>query len=227
MERPHDVTSAQLPSNPLLRRILWTVLIVTVFGLMVLFAYQSFRNTQNCSPLTELPKYHQIPDFTLTERSGQVFSKSDLAGKIWVANFIFTSCHGPCPIISSRFQELQSMLDRTENVRLVSFSVDPATDTPEVLTNYSKRFLANPDRWVFLTGEPAPMHKLIIEGFLLPVTENPTDKVDLYGRYLHSSKLLLIDGTGTVRGIYDGIPAESVPHILKDIGFLMREKNMK
>src|SRR5262245_49507889 len=95
--------------------------------------------------------YGTVPPFQLTNQNGQPFGSAQLSGKIWIADFIYTTCPGPCPMISSRMSEVQNPLEKTD-VHLVSFSVDPDKDTPRVLRGYAERLQAEPGRWDFLTG---------------------------------------------------------------------------
>src|SRR5438445_2528524 len=104
-----------------------------------------------------------VGDFSLTERNGQTVSRSDLAGKVWVAAFIFTRCAGPCGQVTGTMAHLQHDLDGTKGVVLVSFTVDPEFDRPEILRNYADRFKADPRRWLFLTGEREQIYRLIGE----------------------------------------------------------------
>jgi protein SCO1/2 len=102
---------------------------------------------------TEPPaKYSMVPDFDLVERSNRKVTRQELTGKVWVADFIFTTCGGICPVMTSNMRKLQDKL--FADIRLVSFTVDPTHDTPEVLTEYANRYGANKDRWLFLTGDP-------------------------------------------------------------------------
>ena len=94
-----------------------------------------------CATGPSLPSYGVVPDFRLTDQSGSVFeSKQRLDGKVWVANFIFTNCSGPCPRMSSQFRKLSSEVPATPDFRLVSFTIDPARDTPVALATYGRRF---------------------------------------------------------------------------------------
>ena len=95
----------------------------------------------------------KLSDFSLVERSGEALGLADLKGKVWLAGFVFTHCAGPCPLISAQMSALQRPLAEFEDVRLVSLSVDPERDTPAVLSDYARRYEADPDRWLFLTGK--------------------------------------------------------------------------
>lgn len=168
---------------------------------------------------TVLPKLWALPDFSLTERSGKTLTLSDLKGKVWVADFFYTSCPGPCPMLSSRFSDVQKALGDTKGVRLVSISTDPEKDTTEILNEYAKRFGAGED-WYFVTGDKAEIYKLGNKGFKLSVTEDPTASEPI----THSTRLALVDQNGVVRGFYDGTDAQKVPQLVRDIHALLQEK---
>ncbi len=168
---------------------------------------------------TVLPKLWVLPEFSLTERSGKTLTLNDLKGKVWVADFFYTSCPGPCPMLSSRFSDVQKALGDTKGVRLVSISTDPEKDTTEILNEYAKRFGAGED-WYFVTGDKAEIYKLGNKGFKLSVTEDPTASEPI----THSTRLALVDQNGVVRGFYDGTDAQKVPQLVRDIHALLQEK---
>ena len=124
------------------------VYLIFVVGLFFLIRTRGeiYRNDSSDS----LRSYGAVPDFTLTERSGSPVSLSDLKNKVWVADFIFTRCAGQCPLMSQKLNQLQRKL---KGVQFVSFSVDPGTDTPKVLSDYAKLYSADPEKWFFLTGD--------------------------------------------------------------------------
>src|SRR2546425_3255620 len=117
-----------------------------------------------------VPSYGMVPPFQLVNQNGQPFGSAQLNGKIWIADFIFTSCRGPCPLISTRMSELQKPLEKTD-VHLVSFTVDPAKDTPEILRGYAEKLHAESGRWDFLTGPPSTIYNLSRNGFKLAVSD--------------------------------------------------------
>lgn len=158
-----------------------------------------------------------VPDFTLTERSGQPATLAQLKGKIWVADFFYTTCPGPCPMLTSRLSDLHKSLAGHPDVRLVSISSDPEKDTPEVLRAYAKQFGAS-DRWLFLTGPKADIYKLANEGLKVGLSEDPKAAEPI----THSTKLLLVDRAGTVRGLYDGLAGDT-RRLLADIRRLEKE----
>ena len=147
-----------------------------------------------------LPIYGNVPDFTLTERSGRMVRLNDLLGQIWIADFIFTNCACACPMMSSNMKQMQNLLNDKSDVKLVSITVDPARDSPQALSEYAKKYGARADQWLFLTGDGAAIRKLAVQGFLVSATAgaNPKDEI------AHSSRFVLIDRRGRIRGYFDG-----------------------
>jgi cytochrome oxidase Cu insertion factor (SCO1/SenC/PrrC family) len=174
----------------------------------------------------ELKPIRSVPPFALTERSGKTITNQDLAGKIWVADFVYTTCPGPCPAITASMARLQADVLPDPQVQLVSFTVDPQNDTPPVLAKYADRFGADPNRWWFLTGPEKPLYALIQNGFLQAVQDNRGAPLDP-GQFTvtHSTYLALVDGDGNVRGFYDGNGTDSRASILRDIKVLENEGN--
>ena len=163
--------------------------------------------------------YGTVPSFQFTNQNGQPFGSAQLAGKIWIADFIYTTCPGPCPMISSRMSELQNPLEKTD-VHLVSFSVDPEKDRPEVLRSYAERLRAEPGRWDFLTGPKSAIYRLSRDGFKLAVS----DGSEAQGIPVHSTRMVLVDRYGEIRGYYDATEAEALTKLLADANHLLREQ---
>jgi cytochrome oxidase Cu insertion factor (SCO1/SenC/PrrC family) len=130
-----------------------------------------FENTSRQAG-NDLPHLWEVPDFTLIERSGQSVTRANLLGKVWIASIIFTRCVEECPLVSNHMARLQDTFAAEPNVRLVSITVDPAYDTPEVLTRYAQSFAAQPQRWLFLTGDKATIYRLVREGFRLGLIDS-------------------------------------------------------
>jgi len=174
---------------------------------------------------TVLRKMSVVPPFSLTERSGKTITKQDLAGKIWIADFIYTTCPGPCPTITAGMAQIQKAVAGDPQVQLVSFTVDPETDTPPVLAAYADKFGADANRWWFLTGPEKPLYDLIQNGFY-QVVQNNTGQPPEEGqnKVTHSTYLVLVDGDGNVRGFYNGIGADGHADLLRDIKTLEQEQ---
>lgn len=169
-----------------------------------------------CAKAPPLPVYGEVPRFDLVAQDGRAFDRALLDGRIWVADFIFTTCAGPCPLMSRKMRELQDALSQQPDVRLVSFTIDPKRDTPEVLAEYGRRYKADPARWFFLTGDEAVLHSLGRDAFKL-------HNVD--GTLVHSTRFVLLDGRGRIRGYYGTEGEDPVPRVLADIRRLRGEKS--
>ncbi len=152
-------------------------------------------------------EYFTIPEFKLMNQEGQPFGTEQLKGKLWVANFFFTTCPTICKELTQRMLQLQARFDEKKiDALLVSFTVDPKTDTPAVLKKYGQDYGAKPERWTMLTGEPALVRSTIVSGFKQPMGEKPDPKVDDEGVLMniaHSVRLVVVDGERKVLGLYD------------------------
>ena len=194
-----------------------------------------FRGTSDQrGTLETLGEYGEVPDFTLIERSGRKATRTDLLGKVWVANFIYTQCNETCPLQTARMAQLQTEFVNQENLRLVSISVDPERDTPEVLSRYAKQYGAHPVRWLFLTGEKRVIYQLAKEGFRLGVVD-PDDQAQAArllrmiepapafathgskGLVIHSSRFVLVDRKVMIRAYHLPDDEESLKRLRKNV----------
>jgi protein SCO1/2 len=166
-----------------------------------------------------LPSYGTVPSFDLVNQDSQPFGSNQLSGKIWIADFIFTNCAGPCPIISTRMSELQKPLEKSD-VHLVSFTVDPQRDTPDVLRVYADKLRKEPLRWDFLTGPIDTIASLSRNGFKLGLSEGEQPE----SGPIHSTRFVLVDRRGTIRGYYDGLAPDGVTKLLAAASHLLREQ---
>jgi protein SCO1/2 len=178
----------------------------------------AFEMLQPPAASAVLAKHWKLPEFALTERSGETLHLADLSGKVWVADFFYTTCPGPCPMLSSRLSDVQKALGNEPGVRLVSISVDPEKDTPDVLKKYAEAFKAN-ERWLFLTGQKDAIYSLAREGFKLPLADAPSEG----GAIIHTTRLILVDKAGVVRGFYEGGNETGVVDLIRDMRRLLEE----
>ena len=175
------------------------------------------KNKVAVDVVSDAPIYGSIPNFSLISSENKEFSSKDLEGKVWLANFIFTRCAGVCPMMSGRVKSLQNEFSDS-NLQFVSFSVDPSYDTPEVLAKYAKKYEANPKRWSFLTGDRETIYNLSLQHFFLGVSEIAPEEREQFDQMIrHSSKLVLVDAKGRVRGYYDTEDAGYRPKLIQDI----------
>lgn len=161
--------------------------------------------TLQAPPPPGLADYGALPAFSLTDQTGATVTPATFAGKVWVADFMFTSCPDVCPVLSAHMAEIQKHYAAREDFHLVSFSVDPGTDTPPVLAAYATRHGALPGRWTFLTGPLDDVRTVVVDGFkqglqIVPATDLAPSTI------LHGSRFVVVDRVGHLRAFPD--PAE-------------------
>jgi cytochrome oxidase Cu insertion factor (SCO1/SenC/PrrC family) len=174
-----------------------------------------------------LPQLYASPEFNLTDCDGQPISGEDLIGKVWIVDFVFTRCGGPCPLMTQRMLLLQRALEERfpqdmSRIRLVSITVDPAYDTPAVLKEYAEVWGADLDTWHFLTGPPDETLGIIREGFKISASQEGSGSEDMPSM-VHSTNFLLVDGAGFVRAIFHMDAEGFTDNILADVGRLLEE----
>jgi protein SCO1/2 len=147
----------------------------------------------------------------MTDSQGRPFNSSELTGKIWIVDFIYTNCPGACPLMTSQMHRMEEKLKNDSGVRLVSISVDPDRDTPAVLNAFAKRFGGPTPDWIFLTGSPKTVHLLAHDVFHVG---------DVIKNMDHSTKFMLVDQRGHVRGYYSTFDADGRTSLLRDVDAL-------
>lgn len=172
-----------------------------------------------CAPSEPLPTYDPVPEWELTTADEQAMEMNDLRGNVAIYDFIFTRCVASCPLMTSRMADLASRI-RSPEVRFVSISVDPEWDTPSVLRDYREETTTD-DRWIFLTGTRDDIREISVDGFKL-AAEPPEQAVDS-GPIVHSSKFVLVDRQGVIRGYYDSLSPEAMDTLLADARRLLKE----
>lgn len=178
-------------------------------------AYFLIRATQKSE--SSLPILGRVPDFTLTTQDNRTLTLNDIKRTVGIADFFFTSCTGPCPIMSGTLAELQHKIPAGTAIHIYSFSVDPETDNPGVLRDYGRQFGADFTRWTFLTGDKKIISHITRDGFHLAIQDTDPNMI------LHSTKFVLIDKDAVIRGYYDSDEPKAVDQLLADAQKLERE----
>jgi len=168
-----------------------------------------------CVKPKALPVFGDVPEFQLTAQSGQPFDSKVLDGHVWVADFIYTTCTGPCPMMTTHMRQMQNSTLETPDVLLVSITVDPAHDTPPVLEEYARHFKQDPSRWFFLTGDRDKLNDLGVHAFKV-------NSVD--GSLTHSTRFVLVDRERRIRGFYTSGEDAFMPQLLHDVRQLEAER---
>lgn len=158
----------------------------------------------------EIGKQHYVPDFSLTNQDDGSVTGSILDNKITVVDFFFTTCPSICPIMSDELARVQNAFSSSDDIQILSITVDPDTDTPEVLRAYANEYNANTAQWQFLTGEKEHIYRTARCGFLLPVEDGDGSAED----FIHSDRFVLVDKDKRIRGYYEGTSREEVDRLI-------------
>lgn len=192
------------------------VIAFAVAGVLIFCSARLFKSSER-RDVDAMPPIGEIPTFRFTTQEGKPLTKEDLLGKVWVADFVFTRCNGPCPLMTSRMAELAKGIAKAKDVRLVSISVDPEHDTPAVLGEYAGRMMADPSKWIFLTGPKPEIDTFARKGMFQVLA------YDGNGVPTHSTRFLVIDREGRIRKTRNLDEPELVQKLFMDIGDLLRE----
>jgi len=158
-----------------------------------------------------------LPEFALTNQDGEPVSKASQNGKVWLSYVVFSTWPGQCIVLTNQFKDFQEQIKDMPDVELVSVSVDPEYDTPDVLKAFGEQYQAGP-QWKFLTGPKEDIYRLLQKGFLLDAAPNPDpEQVATGEKILHTTKVVLVDPAGQIRQYYDGLPEENYATVLEDI----------
>lgn len=204
---------SQTEGTPMRRTLLWGFLVAVILAVLVTaLMAPRWRGVGSPEPP---PVLGPAPEFQLTNRDGRVIDSSELRGSPWVADFIFTRCALSCPRMTERMLSLETM--QPGGLRRVSFSVDPDYDSPQVLQLYADSWGIADSDWLFLTGEKESIRRLVTEGFKLGLDqEPPVGAASPEEPILHSTRFVLVDGAGAIRGYYDAFRPEELSRLALD-----------
>lgn len=191
-----------------------TIVLLALLLVAVLVLGYAKKGKAEVEQKQKISRYGMIEDFSLIDHRNQPFGSEDVAGKVWVANFIFTSCATECPLLSRRMQDIQKTFEHDPRVELVSISVDPRTDSPERLAKYAEAYQAG-EKWAFLTGDSKEIERLSTKGFMV-VTPGESPEVSSVRRtreLLHSEKIAVVDQLGVVRFFANGMNPKAATEV--------------
>jgi protein SCO1/2 len=163
--------------------------------------------------------YHKIPDFKFLNQDSLWISEKDMAGKIYVADFFFTTCPTICPKMKTQLLRIYDKFAEDDRVRILSHTIDPEYDGVRVLKEYAKKLNISSPRWNLLTGKKSDIYRLGEKSYMVTAQEDANE----VGGFVHSGAFILVDQDRHVRGIYDGTKEEDVNHLMEDIGLLLKE----
>ncbi len=188
---------------------------IVLTATLVLFTFFTVFFFKQAVKSAGLPVVGYVNDFELIDTNNKPFTLGQLRGKVWIADFFFTTCSGICPIMSKNMATLHRSYVLEKDVRLVSFSVNPENDSPEVLAKYAQKLKADTKKWHFLTGSREAIQKVVVNSFKLGAVDEPI---------FHSSYFVLVDKKAQIRGYYDGTKNEDLQRLFKDTASLMKDR---
>ncbi|SHO65260.1 SCO family protein [Algoriphagus zhangzhouensis] len=204
-----------------------------VFSLLVISAIAFWQcqpsGSKNSEPLPKLGNwhvedngdtvYHQIAQFEFVNQVGKTVTNADVEGKVYVADFFFTTCPTICPIMKKEMLRVYDAYKDNPNFKILSHSIDPTYDTQEVLKDYAEKLgIEDANTWNFLTGEPQKIYEIGQTSYLTTAQEDQKEP----GGFLHSGAFVLVDQEGHIRGVYDGTKEDQVTRLINDIPKILK-----
>lgn len=202
-----------------------TAVILISFFMILSVGFLGYYYTTLKEHPRRLPTYgnpgHKVGSFSFLNQDGKTITEKDVEGKIYVIEYFFTTCQGICPIMNENMVEVYKAFRNDNEFAILSHTVDPEVDTVEQMKNYSTKFDADPQRWMFLTGQKNSLYQMAIEDYLIPIADSTVEKIN--PEFIHTQKFVLIDKEKSVRGFYDGTEKSSVKKLIEDIKELKKE----
>lgn len=168
------------------------------------------------STVQYISKYHTIADFSFVNQNGKVITQKDYEGKIYVADFFFTTCGSICPKMTNNMTLVQQAIENNPKVMLLSHTVLPEIDSVPVLKKYAKKYKVNDKIWNLVTGDKKLIYTMARKSYLAVKLGKPDELYDM----VHTENFVLVDQKRRVRGFYDGTKPEEITRLIKDINFL-------
>ena len=166
---------------------------------------------------------HTIGDFSFKDQTGQLFTQKQLKGKVFVAEYFFTTCGTICPKMNVQMQRIQEAFNSNYKVQILSFTVNPAVDTVEQMQRYANEHSANAKQWHFLTGEKDKLYDLARKSFFVLKPAEAENQGDVGSDFIHTNNFVLVDQKMRIRGYYDGTSIKEVDKLIHDIEHLLEE----
>lgn len=210
--------------NSFLQWLIWGLLVAVICAIALAYFLDISQKSISQKPLfaddSSLPVFNILGDFSLTNQFGAEVKLDHLKGKPWVANIFFTRCPSICAQMTQKMKAIQEAVS-DPSLNLISITTDPIHDRPDVLRRYAERFGADTNRWLFLTGDPASISRVIQKELLLILQENPEasrqSELDLY---THSPLIVLIDAASRIRATYESMGTNVIESLIADLSKL-------
>jgi len=199
------------------------VTLAVIFGVSVFAAYRILKPVKTLpvyGPTSDNAESHRVAPFSLTNQLGQTVTEETVKGKIYVADFFFTTCHGICPVMTTQMRRVYELYKGSPDILFLSHTVNPDHDTVPVMADYAVRHGADASQWIFLTGDKKHIYDLARTSYLVDASEGTGGTED----FVHTQNFALVDRKLHIRGYYDGTDSVDVNRLIEDISLLVKEK---
>jgi protein SCO1 len=200
-------------------QILITFFVVLAVGFLSAWKYYYNQHPRTLPVLGQ--EGHRVGAFSFTNQDGKTITDADMKGKICVAEYFFTTCKSICPVMNDNMVAVYTQFRNDKNFAILSHTVDPETDTVAQMKNYSLKFDADVNKWMFLTGAKEPLYKMALNDYLVSVVDST--KPNEIPNFIHTEKFVLVDPDKRIRGFYDGTNKTAVQQLIGDIKSLKKE----
>ena len=203
-----------------------TALILIIFFMLLGIAFLGYYYKTMINQPKQLNYFgnpgHKVHPFSFTNQDGKIITEKDLAGKMYVVEYFFTTCKGICPKLNENMAKVYKQFRGQNDIAFVSHTVNPETDSATQLKAYSLKFDADPMQWIFLTGDKHALYDMAINSYLVAAVDD-TSKKEILPDFIHTKYFVLVDKEKHIRGTYDGTNDGSVQQLIGDIKMLRKE----
>jgi protein SCO1 len=200
------------------------LVLITAFILYIFPKIKAHEDKKPKLPIYGSNENHHIAPFSFVNQDGKTITNDDVKGKICVVEYFFATCKGMCPRMNENMEKVYKAFRGNKGVLILSHTVDPVKDTVAALKAYSLRFDADPNQWMFLTGDKKKLYDMARYSYMISAQDD-TAGVSVDKDFIHDKNFILVDGFGRVRGNYDGLDPGSVNKLIGDINTLLKDNS--
>lgn len=204
-----------------------TTIFLLSFFILLAAAFMTYYYKVSKDSPKKLPVFgnpgHQVKPFAFWNQDSLLITKEDVRGNIYVVEYFFTTCKGICPKMNENMSKVYEAFQGKEDFKILSHTVDPKKDTVGAMKEYSLRYQADPNQWMFLTGDKKELYDMARYSYLISASDD-TVTIDIQGDFIHSDRFVLVDRHGKIRGQYRGTDIGEVNQLIGDIKELYREE---
>ncbi|HVX28573.1 MAG TPA: SCO family protein [Parafilimonas sp.] len=212
------ISKKNKPVTPVINKLFFGIIVTGLLAFIVVFVFSSSSPSKKSLPVLG-GEGHMIESFSFTDQDGKTITDKDVAGKIRVAEYFFTTCKSICPIMNGNLQAVQNAYKDRNDVIILSHTVDPEDDSVGALKSYAKLMHAIPGKWEFLTGDKLALYQMAEKDYLLSADTTTSQNKD--SAFIHTQYVTLVDKQNRIRGFYDATSKQDINKLISDIKQLL------